>query len=281
MGGCAVLAAALPASAAESDLNFGRPPFSPPAVDADPAQVSDLNFSRPPFTAPPVSSKPGPVLTVDFTVTTSVADPAVPLTINVPKFGPNDFSGYGYSGLGYNLLDYGLTKVEIQFTTFFSATIRGENDTAGTIQFTYELPLTSTFSYPNGGSAPVLATITSTGDSAINLLSYDGVVDWSGSSGYTGGDNANGSSSLIDVPQANLGSYSGSGNWTINVASLYGTFINNLSAGKSEYTVPLMWTQSHITYSYEAIPETRTILAAGSLVGLMALGQWRARRRSN
>lgn len=231
---------------------------------------------------PPLKPNPAPILTIDFTVTGATADPTdVYPTINIPKFGENDFSTYGGSGLGFDLTKYALTGVQIQFTTHFSASLLGENTSASPVTYTYDLPLTSTFSYPNSGSLDVIATVTSTGDPAISLTAYDGLEDYGGTSGVTKSDSGSGSSSLFSAAPPNLASYSGTGNWVVNVEHLIGsyTYAPGDSSFKTSYDGPMVWVQSRTIYSYIAIPEPGTYVAAASLAGLIGLGCWRARSR--
>lgn len=261
-GGGAALAAMLPASVAAAQLG---------------------GVGRPPVGGVPVDEQPQGVYTIDFTVNGSTvnAEGAYP-TVNVPRFGLNDFSSYGGSGTGYNPSSFELTLVQLQFTTHFSSSILGENESSNpSVTYTYALPLTSTFLYPDSGSTPLTATITSTGDPAITLGAFDGNLDYLGSSGYTGSDSAAKNSSLFVVAPPNLSSYSGTGTWAVNVNNLVGsqTYAPDLEF-KAGYSGPQVWVTTRVVYTYIQIPETSTVIAAAGLAGLVGLTRWRMARRA-
>ena len=255
-GSCAALAAFLPASAGAAQLG-----------------------------GVPANDMPGNVYTIDFSIEGGHEVPGAYPTIDIPRFGPNDFSELGGTEGGFSL-SYELLMVQVQFTTHFSANMLAENQSSVTgATYTYDLPLTSTFLYPDSGSTAVVATITSTGQAAITLSTYDGTWDYSGDSGYgaggEGADSASNSSSLFVVAPPNLGSYTGAGTWAVNVNSAVGTHsflpTENFKAG---YEGPEVWVTTRVIYTYAMIPESSTVIAAASLLGLLGASRWRSARRA-
>ena len=266
VGACAVFSAILPAGAA---VEFGAIPLD-----------------RPPLSPPGLKATPAPVLTLDFTVSMpSAGDVVTPATLNVPKFGPNDFSSLGGDAGGYDLSAYRLESVELSFSATFMANIKGENEDAGqAVQFTYSLPLTSTFAYPNLESQVLVPTINSDAESPINLGASDGVLDYGGASGYTSptGDSATESTGLFQAaPPASLTPYAGTGTWAVNISSVLGGLTTSPTANfKSGSSVPMFLGSARVRYTYLHVPETDTILAAAGLVAMVGYGRWRSSRRS-
>ena len=257
-GSCAALAAFLPASVRAAQLGG----------------------------VPSPEDMPNNVYTIDFSITGAATDAEDPYpAINIPRFGPNDFSSYGGSAEGVSL-SYELLMVQVQFTTHFSANMLAENlSTTSGATYTYDLPLTSTFLYPDSGSLPLTATVTSTGQAAINLSVFDTVDDYSGTSGYgaagTGADSASNSSSLFVVAPPNLGSYTGTGTWAVNVNNALGSHSFLPTANfKAGYDGPQVWVTTRVIYTYALIPESGTIVAAAGLLGLVGASRWRSARRA-
>ncbi|MBN8280563.1 MAG: choice-of-anchor E domain-containing protein [Gammaproteobacteria bacterium] len=237
--------------------------------------------------APPLSSKPAPVLFLDFSISTPAIAATDNAVLNVPKFGPNDFTAYGGDGLGFDLNQWVLTKVELRFTATFMADIQVENDDAqNSVEFTYSLPLTSTFSYPNSGTEIVVPTIDSSSEGPLVLGAFDGSVDYDGASGYgapvgEGADSAVLSSPLFQVAPPGAAAYTGTGTWAVNISSVVGSLTTTPSTLlKSGSLTPMMVGGVRVVYSYLQVPEPGTMITAAGLVAMLGVSRWRSTRKS-
>lgn len=235
---------------------------------------------------PPLKSNPAPVLFLDFSVSTPVINATDAAVVNIPKFGPNDFSAHGGDGLGFDLNRWVLTKVELKFTATFMADIQVENnDSQNSVEFTYSSPLTSTFTYPNSGTEVLVPTIDSSSEGPLVLGAFDGSVDFDGDSGYgasigEGADSAIDSTSLFQVAPPGAAAYTGTGTWAVNVSSVIGSLTTTPSTLlKSGSYAPMMVGGVRVVYSYLEVPEPGSLVAGAGLLAMVGVGRWRASRK--
>lgn len=176
-----------------------------------------------------------------------------------------------------------LTGIHLTLTLELRTALGLENTTLGTgATVQYGLPLATSFTFPDAQSGNLDLTVSQ----SVALGGYDGVTDYSGSSGitYAGLAMLTASDSVgLTVPVGSWASYQGTGNVIVQLAPLLGIETVTTGAGKTLSYVQESVLVAHLDgqYVFDPIPEASGWVGGIGLVGITGLWRWaRVARRS-
>jgi len=214
-------------------------------------QAASITFDTDTYDAPNTI----PLTTANWDTATPPPDP-----MNLPKWDPVAIAGTPLAVL---------TGIEILLRAQGEFEYKIENtDTTSGSTGTNELVVDVAFTLPCGACSTQIAV--SSGTLNINLTSFDGSIDFGGTSGVDFGTIAGNTSQLLNINSANWGFYTGLGDFLIDVAATSDS-LRDISGGDLlEQTTWRAGSSAAVKYTWRLneapVPGSLALLGLGALL---------------